>query len=88
MVTRKEMLEILGDAMEISSENITEDTVLEELGDAWDSIARLSVISTIDTYTDRVIPSNGLVESKTMGDLIDLALATDGKTHQPESKMR
>lgn len=88
MVSRKELLEILCEAMDISSENITEDTVLEELGEAWDSVARLSVISTIDTYANRVISSNALVESKTIGDLINLAFVTNDETNLLESTIR
>jgi acyl carrier protein len=76
MVSRKELLQVLCDAMEISSEDITEETVLEELGDAWDSVNRLAVISIIDTHSDRSIPSNAIVESRTMGDLVDLVCAS------------
>jgi acyl carrier protein len=72
MLNRKEILEILCDAIEISKEGISEDTVLEELGDAWDSVNRLSVISVIDTYAEHDIPSDAIVKSKTMGNLIDL----------------
>lgn len=79
MVSRKEFLQVLCDAMEISSETVTEETVLEELGDSWDSVNRLTVISIIDTYSDRSIPSNAVVESRTMGDLIDLVCVS--KSH-------
>lgn len=36
MIDHQEILEILGEAMEISSANLTEETVLENLGDVWD----------------------------------------------------
>jgi len=77
MIDRQEILEILGEAMEISSANLTEETVLEELGDAWDSVTILSVISMIDSYANRPIPVNAIVESKTVKDLIDLVCTSD-----------
>jgi acyl carrier protein len=79
MKNRQEMLEILGEAMEINSANITEETVLENLGDAWDSVAILSVISIIDSYAQKSIPVNAIVESKTIKDLIDLVYKNDNK---------
>jgi acyl carrier protein len=78
MVSRQELLQVLCDAMEISSEDVTEETVLEELGDAWDSVNRLSIISIIDTYGDRSLPSTAVVESKTVGNLIDLVCEYKG----------
>ena len=79
MIERQEILEILGEAMEISSADITEETVLEELGDAWDSVSRLSVISIIDSYANWDIPVNAIVESKTVKDLIDLICTSDNQ---------
>jgi acyl carrier protein len=79
MKNRQEMLEILGEAMEINSADITEETVLENLGDAWDSVAILSVISIIDSYAHKSIPVNVIVESKTIKDLIDLVYKNDNK---------
>lgn len=77
MISRKELFQLLCDAMEISSKDVTEEAVLEELGDAWESVNRLSVISIIDNHSDRPIPSNAIVESRTIKDLIDLACATE-----------
>jgi len=79
MKDRQEMLEILGEAMEINSVDITEETVLENLGDAWDSVAILSVISIIDSYAQKSIPVNLIVESKTIKDLIDLVCKNDNQ---------
>jgi len=79
MKNRQEMLEILGEAMEINSADITEETVLENLGDVWDSVAILSVISIIDSYAQKSIPVNVIVESKTIKDLIDLVYKNDNK---------
>ena len=77
MIDHQEILEILGEAMEISSANLTEETVLENLGDVWDSLAILSIISIIDSYADRAIPVNYIVESKTIKDLINLIFVND-----------
>ena len=79
MKNRQEMLEILGEAMEINSANITEETVLENLGDAWDSVAILSVISIMDSYAQKSIPVNVIVQSKTIKDLSDLVYKNDNK---------
>lgn len=79
MKNRQEMLEILGEAMEINSADITEETLLENLGDAWDSVAILSVISIIDSYAQKSIPVNVIVESKTIKDLIDLVYKNDNQ---------
>jgi acyl carrier protein len=79
MKNRQEMLEILGDAMEINIVDFTEETVLENLGDAWDSVAILSVISIIDSYAQKSIPVNLIVESKTIKDLIDLVCKNDNQ---------
>lgn len=75
MISRQELLEAICDAMDIESENVTEDTQLEELEEGWDSITRLSIIAIIDNYSAKVISPEALVESKTMKDLIDLAVA-------------
>ena len=79
MPNRQEILEILGEAMEINSTDITEETALENLGDAWDSVAILSVISIIDSYAHQSIPVNAIVESKTIKDLIDLIHKNDNQ---------
>lgn len=79
MPNRQEMLEILGEAMEINSVDFTEETVLENLGDAWDSVAILSVILIIDSYAQKSIPVNLIVESKTIKDLIDLVCKNDNQ---------
>jgi acyl carrier protein len=79
MPNRQEILEILGEAMEINSADITEETALKNLGDAWDSVAILSVISIIDSYAHQSIPVNAIVESKTIKDLIDLIYKNDNQ---------
>ena len=79
MKNRQEMLEILGEAMEINSADLTEETLLENLGDAWDSVAILSVISIIDSYAQKSIPVNVIVKSKTIKDLIDLVCKNDNQ---------
>lgn len=79
MLSRQEILEVLGEAMEINSANLTEETPLEALGDAWDSVSRLSVISMIDSYANRDIPVNAIVESKTIKDLINLITTSDNQ---------
>ncbi len=83
MPNRQEMLEILGKAMEINSVDITEETELKNLGDAWDSVAILSVISIIDSYAQKSIPVNLIVESKTIKDLIDLVCKNDSRGSAP-----
>ncbi|MCE2719775.1 MAG: phosphopantetheine-binding protein [Dolichospermum sp.] len=79
MKNRQEILEMLGEAMEINSAELTEETVLESLGDAWDSVAILSVISIIDSHAQKSIPVNLIVESKTIKDLIDLVYKNDNQ---------
>ncbi|MTJ28991.1 hypothetical protein [Aphanizomenon sp. UHCC 0183] len=79
MINRQKMLEILGNHLEINSANLMEETVLENLGDAWDSVAILSVISIIDSYANRPIPVNAIVESKTIKDLIDLVCVNENQ---------
>ncbi|MFM5889677.1 MAG: phosphopantetheine-binding protein [Dolichospermum sp.] len=79
MKNRQEILEMLSEAMEINSAELTEKTVLENLGDIWDSVAILSVISIIDSYAHKSIPVNLIVESKTIKDLIDLIVKNDNE---------
>ncbi|MFM6026240.1 MAG: hypothetical protein ACKPER_25555, partial [Dolichospermum sp.] len=62
-----------------NSAELTEKTVLENLGDIWDSVAILSVISIIDSYAHKSIPVNLIVESKTIKDLIDLIVKNDNE---------
>lgn len=80
MLSRSEMLEILCNTMEIDINSVNEETVLEDLGESWDSLNRLSVISVVDTYANRSVPSNAIVKSKTIKDLIDLVCA-DAAAH-------
>ncbi len=58
MKNRQEILEMLGEAMEINSAELTEETVLESLGDAWDSVAILSVISVSPTNIEPDVGSS------------------------------
>ncbi|MFM6908618.1 MAG: hypothetical protein ACKPKW_05675 [Dolichospermum sp.] len=79
MKNRQEILEMLSEAMEINSAELTEKTVLENLGDIWDSVAILSVISIIDSYAHKSIPVNLIVEIKTIKDLFDLIVKNDNE---------
>jgi acyl carrier protein len=88
MVNRQEILETLSEAMEINGVNLTEETALEELGSAWDSVCRLSVISMIDSYAHRAIPVNAIVESKTVKDLIDLICISENQIIDYETMIK
>lgn len=64
------MMELLN-VLNLDGEMAGEHTLLEDI--EFDSIAKLGVISVIDTYMEKVIDASLLIECKTIGDLADLA---------------
>lgn len=72
---RENMLGLICDLLALNIADVSEDVVLADLGPVWDSVGMLSVIVAVEQQTGNSIPPQDLVESKTIGDLINLALA-------------
>ena len=70
-MTEEEKLESIADVLEMETDEISRETVLEEC-EAWDSIAILSVISIINEEFNRFPHADEIKAYKTVGDLMDV----------------
>lgn len=68
---RKELLSEILNVLNLEEEHAGEDTLLEDI--EFDSIAKLGVISVIDTCLDKVVDAALLSECITIGNLINVA---------------
>lgn len=69
-MSEKEKLEHIAESVEMEVEQLTQDTVLEDL-DTWDSVAVLSIIAVINENFDRYPNATEILGYKTVGDLMD-----------------
>lgn len=65
----EEKLECIADCVEAEIEELTKDTVLEDL-ENWDSVAVLSIISVISEKFQRYPNAKEILSYKTVGDLM------------------
>ncbi len=70
-MTEEEKLESIADVLEMETDEISRETILEEC-EAWDSIAILSVISIINEEFNRFPHADEIKAYKTVGDLMDV----------------
>lgn len=70
-MTEEEKLESIADVLEMETDDISRETILEEC-EAWDSIAILSVISIINEEFNRFPHADEIKAYKTVGDLMDV----------------
>lgn len=70
-MTEEEKLESIADVLEMETDEISRETILEEC-EAWDSIAILSVISIINEEFNRFPHADEIKSYKTVGDLMDV----------------
>ena len=70
-MTEEEKLESIADVLEMETDEISRETILEEC-EAWDSIAILSVISIINEEFNRFPHADVIKAYKTVGDLMDV----------------
>ena len=70
-MTGEEKLESIADVLEMETDEISRETILEEC-EAWDSIAILSVISIINEEFNRFPHADEIKAYKTVGDLMDV----------------
>lgn len=69
-MSEKEKIEVIADILEMESDDVTRETVLNEC-EAWDSIAVLSVISVMNEEFNRFPHADEINGYKTVGDLMD-----------------
>ena len=70
-MTEEEKLESIADVLEMETDEISRETILEEC-EAWDSIAILSVIPIINEEFNRFPHADEIKAYKTVGDLMDV----------------
>lgn len=70
-MTEQEKIEILADILEIDTNDISRELILEDC-ETWDSIAVLSVISVINEKFNRFPNASEIKQYKTIGDLMDV----------------
>ena len=70
-MTEEEKLESIADVLEMETDEISRETILEEC-EAWDSLAILSVISIINEEFNRFPHADEIKAYKTVGDLMDV----------------
>ena len=68
-MTKEEKLEAIADILEVGTEELSENMVLEEF-DTWDSVAVLSVIAVINEKFERFPLAEEILQYKTIGDLL------------------
>ena len=68
-MSNEEKLEAIADALEMDIDEITEDTVLEDV-ETWDSVAVLSIIAIINDKFNRFPLADEILKYKTIGDLM------------------
>ncbi len=71
---RKELLSEILNVLNLDEEYVGEDTLLDEI--EFDSIAKLGVISVIDTCLDKIVDAGLLNDCVTIGNLVDIAFNT------------
>ena len=70
-MTPQKKLEMLEELFELETGVLNADTVLSEL-DAWDSMAKLSLIVMMDDEFNKSVTSAQIRELKTVQDILDL----------------
>ena len=70
-MTTKEKLELLADMLEVETDEISEETDLEDL-EEWDSLNALSFIVLVDENFGKTLTADLINSSKTVGDLMKL----------------
>lgn len=68
-MSNEEKMEYIAESLEMEVEELTPDTVLEDL-ETWDSVAVLSVISIINENFGRYPNAKEILSYKTVGDLM------------------
>lgn len=69
-MSNEEKMEYIAESVEMEVEELTEDTVLNDL-ENWDSVAVLSIIAVINEKFDRYPKAEEILTYKTVGDLMN-----------------
>ncbi len=69
-MTLEEKMEELADILELEQNELTEETVLEEI-ETWDSVAVLSFIAIMNEKFNKFPNANEIRAYKTVGDLLN-----------------
>lgn len=69
-MSTKEILNLLEDALDIDANSLSEEQLLDEL-DAYDSMAKLSVIVLADDEFNKKLTGEQIREFKTVGDIVN-----------------
>lgn len=69
-MTNKEKMLLLAEMLELSEEDFTADTMLDEL-EEWDSMARLSLIVLMEDEFNKKVTRSEVMNYKTIQDIMD-----------------
>lgn len=69
-MTIKERLNCLEELLDIEENTLSEDTILDELGE-WDSMAAIALIAMFDEEFDKTITTSDVKGFKTVKDIMD-----------------
>lgn len=68
-MSKEEKMELIADILEMETEELDEDMVLEEI-ESWDSVAVLSVIAVMDEKFGKLPHASEVVKCKKISDLL------------------
>ena len=63
-------MELFAETLEMEADELNEDTLLEDL-DAWDSLARLLLITTMDTHFHKTLTADDMSSFRTVKDVLN-----------------
>lgn len=69
----QKVIELIAEALEISPEKISTESVLDEL-EEYDSMGKLSIIVILDEEFNKTLSGGEMTSFKTVGDIISFAL--------------
>lgn len=69
----QKVIELIAEALEISPEKISTESVLDEL-EEYDSMGKLSIIVILDEEFNKTLSGGEMASFKTVGDIISFAL--------------
>ncbi len=71
-MNKNEFIKHIAEILEIDSENLTGNELLDEIGN-WDSLSIISYVAMVDAELNRIVSPEKLRQAKTIGDLVELA---------------
>lgn len=76
VLTRGGLFELLCEMLLLETADVSEQTVLADLGPVWDSVAMVNVLVSLESQTGRAITMYDLAGTERLGDILDLALGS------------